>query len=180
VSIVTTGTKVADPVVPAVATPLARSITGVTPPVEVTRPAVPETLVTEPVPLLLNVVQSAALNAPRLVADAVGRLSVITGVVVELATVEETSVPVVPSVNADTLVTVPPDTTKTPGTDQVNVAVDLELTNAIETHTLLVGAAGGVLDQPAGGVPTLVTKLHEPPVGVAGVDAESRKIKYSK
>jgi hypothetical protein len=78
------------------------------------------------------------------------------------------------------LVTVPPDTTKTPGTDQVNVAVDLELTNAIDTHTLLVGAAGGVFDQPVGGVPTLVTKLHDPPVGVTGVDAESRKTKYSK
>jgi hypothetical protein len=177
---VTTGTSVAEPVVPGVAMPLARSITGVTPPVEVTRPAVPETEVTDPVPLLLKVVQSAALNAPRLVADAVGRFSVITGVVVELATVEETSVPVVPSVNADTLVTVPPETTKTPGTDQVKVAVDLELTNAIETQTLLVGEAGGVLDQPAGGVPTLVTKLHDPPVGVAGAVAESRKIKYSK
>jgi hypothetical protein len=141
---------------------------------------VPETEVTVPEPLLLKVVQSAALNAPRLVADAVGRFSVMTGVVVELATVEETSVPVVPRVNADTLVTVPPDTTKTPGTDQVKVAVDLELTNAIETHTLLVGEAGGVLDQPVGGVPTLVVKLQEPPVGVAGVDAESRKTNHSK
>jgi hypothetical protein len=33
---------------------------------------VPPTLVTEPEPLLLNVVQSAADNAPRLAADAVG------------------------------------------------------------------------------------------------------------
>ena len=64
--------------------------------------------VTEPEPLLLNVVQSAALNAPRLVADAVGTFNVMTGVVVPLATVELKSVPVVPSVKAATLVTVPP------------------------------------------------------------------------
>ena len=56
----------------------------------------------------LKVVQSAALNAPRLVADAVGTLSVMTGVVVLLATVELRSVPVVPKVKAATLVTVPP------------------------------------------------------------------------
>jgi hypothetical protein len=42
-----------------------------------------------------------------LVADAVGTFSVITGVVVPLATVELRSVPVVPKVNAETLVTVP-------------------------------------------------------------------------
>ena len=66
-----------------------------------------ETLVTEPEPLLLNVVQSAALKAPRLVAEAVGTFSVITGVVVPLATVEERSVPVVPKVSAATEVTVP-------------------------------------------------------------------------
>ena len=41
-------------------------------------------------------------------ADAVGTLSVITGVVVPFATVLLKSVPVVPNVNADTLVTVPP------------------------------------------------------------------------
>ena len=57
--------------------------------------------------LLLNVDQSAALNAPRLVDEAVGTFSVITGVVVPLATVEERSVPVVPSVSAATEVTVP-------------------------------------------------------------------------
>ncbi len=66
------------------------------------------TLVTVPEPLLLNVVQSAALNAPRLTADAVGTFNVMTGVVVPLATVELKSVPVVPSVRAATLVTVPP------------------------------------------------------------------------
>ena len=64
---------------------------------------------TEPEPLLLKVVQSAELNAPRLVADAVGTCKVITGVVVPLATVELRSVPVVPRVNAATLVTVPPE-----------------------------------------------------------------------
>ena len=79
---------------------------GVVPP-EDTTGEVPVTLVTVPEPLLLKVVQSAALNAPRFVADAVGKFSVMTGVVVELATVEETSVPVVPSVSAATLVTVP-------------------------------------------------------------------------
>ena len=57
--------------------------------------------------LALKVVQSAALKAPRLVADAVGTCKVITGVVVPLATVELRSVPVVPKVNAATLVTVP-------------------------------------------------------------------------
>ena len=68
---------------------------------------VPLTEVTEPEPLLLNVVQSAALRAPRLVAEAVGTFSVITGVVVLLATVELRSVPDVPNVSAATLVTVP-------------------------------------------------------------------------
>ena len=67
------------------------------------------TLVTDPLPLLLKVVQSAALNAPRLDAEAVGTFSVMTGVVVPVATVLVRSVPVVPSVSAATLVTVPPD-----------------------------------------------------------------------
>ena len=66
-----------------------------------------DTLVTEPEPLLLNVVQSAALKAPRLLAEAVGTFNVITGVVVPLATVEVRSVPVVPKVSAATEVTVP-------------------------------------------------------------------------
>ena len=57
--------------------------------------------------MLLNVDQSVGLNAPRLVAEAVGTFSVITGVVVLLATVEERSVPVVPKVSAATEVTVP-------------------------------------------------------------------------
>jgi len=179
---VTTGTSVAEPVVPGVATPLAKSITGVAPPVLVTRPVVPETDVTVPEPLLLKVVQSAALNAPRLVADAVGKFNVMTGAIVGLATVEETSVPVVPMVNAATLVTVPVPAglAKMPGVDQVRVAVDLELTKAMEIHTLPVGTWGGLLVHPVGGVPVLVTKLQEPPVGVAGVETESRKIRYSK
>jgi hypothetical protein len=58
--------------------------------------------------LALNVVQSAALKAPLLAADAVGTFKVITGVVVPLATLEDKSVPVVPKVKAATLVTVPP------------------------------------------------------------------------
>ena len=65
------------------------------------------TLVTDPLPLPLKVVQSAALNAPRLDAEAVGTFSVMTGVVVPVATVLVRSVPVVPSVSAATLVTVP-------------------------------------------------------------------------
>lgn len=59
---VTTGIKDAEPVVPAEATPLARSITGVTPPVLVMRPAVPLTEVTVPLPLLLKVVQSVLVR----------------------------------------------------------------------------------------------------------------------
>jgi hypothetical protein len=79
---------------------------GVVPPLDTTG-AVPVTDVTVPEPLLLNVVQSAALKAPRLVAEAVGTFNVITGVVVPLATVELRSVPVVPKVSAATEVTVP-------------------------------------------------------------------------
>ena len=59
VSIVTTGIIVVEPVVPAVATPLARSITGVEPPVEVILPVVPLTEVTVPV---VGVVQVGALE----------------------------------------------------------------------------------------------------------------------
>ena len=58
--------------------------------------------------MLLNVDQAAELHTPRLVADAVGTFSVITGVVVPLATDDERSVPVVPKVSAATEVTVPP------------------------------------------------------------------------
>ena len=58
----TTGINVDEPVVPAVATPLAKSITGVVPPVEVMRPDVPLTEVTVPEPLLLKVVQSVELK----------------------------------------------------------------------------------------------------------------------
>ena len=70
---------------------------------------VPLTLVTVPVllVLLLNVVQSVELNAPRLLALAVGTFKVMTGVVVPVATVDVKSVPVVPKVKAATLVTVP-------------------------------------------------------------------------
>ena len=79
---------------------------GVAPPLETTG-AVPVTDVTVPLPLLLKVVQSEDDNTPRLVAEAVGTFSVITGVVVPVATVDVKSVPVVPSVIAATLVTVP-------------------------------------------------------------------------
>jgi hypothetical protein len=79
---------------------------GVVPPEETTG-AVPVTEVTLPEPLLLKVVQSAALKTPRLDAEALGTFSVMTGVVVPLATVELRSVPVVPKVSAATEVTVP-------------------------------------------------------------------------
>ena len=55
----------------------------------------------------LNVVQSALDKAPLFVALAVGTFKVITGVVVPVATVLDKSVPVVPNVKADTLVTEP-------------------------------------------------------------------------
>jgi hypothetical protein len=45
---------------------------------------------------------------------------------------------------------------------------------------MVVGLAGGMLLQPAGGVPKLVTKLHDPPVGVPGLVALSKNIRYSK
>jgi hypothetical protein len=51
----------------------------------------------------LNVLQSAELKAPLFDADAVGTCSVITGVVVPFATVDDKSVPVVPKVIAATL-----------------------------------------------------------------------------
>ena len=54
-----------------------------------------------------NVDQSDEDNTPLLEAEAVGTFNVITGVVVEFATVEDKSVPVVPNVRAETLVTVP-------------------------------------------------------------------------
>jgi hypothetical protein len=56
----------------------------------------------------LKVDQSAALKAPRFAAEAVGMFNVMTGVVVPVATVELTSVPVVPNDSAETLLTVPP------------------------------------------------------------------------
>jgi fumarate reductase subunit D len=55
----------------------------------------------------LNVVQSPDDKAHVFVAEAVGTFNVITGVVVPFATVLLKSVPVVPSVSAATLVTVP-------------------------------------------------------------------------
>ena len=57
--------------------------------------------------LPLKVDQSAALSAPRLLAEAVGTLRVMTGVEVSVATEEVRSVPVVPRVKAATLVTLP-------------------------------------------------------------------------
>ena len=55
----------------------------------------------------LNVLQSALDNAPLFAALAVGTFSVMTGVVVPLATVLPKSLPDVPIVNAATDVTVP-------------------------------------------------------------------------
>ena len=55
--------------------------------------------------LPLNVVQSADHKAPLLVADAVGMFNVMTGVVLPFATVLDKSVPLVPKVKAEMLVT---------------------------------------------------------------------------
>ena len=77
-------------------------------PTKVDAPLVPVVVKVSAFCLPLNAVQSAALNAPLFAADAVGTLSVITGVVVPFATVELKSAPVVPNVNAATDVTVPP------------------------------------------------------------------------
>jgi hypothetical protein len=63
-------------------------------------------LVTVPLPLLLNVLQSVEDNAPLFVADAVGMLSVIVPLDVMGEPETPTSVPLVPVVNP-TLVTVP-------------------------------------------------------------------------
>ena len=72
----------------------------------------------------------------------------------------------------DVTVPAPEGTTNWPGVDQANADVVLELTRAIETQTGFAGDVGGVFDQPAGGVPTFVVKLHEPPVGVDGAVAD--------
>jgi hypothetical protein len=57
--------------------------------------------------LSLKVTQSVELNAPLFIDDAVGTFNVITGVVVPFATLEFKSVPEVPKVSAETLVTLP-------------------------------------------------------------------------
>jgi hypothetical protein len=73
-----------------------------------------------------------------------------------------------------------PEEAINPGTDHVNVLGLLVSTTAIETQTWLTGAGGGDTTQPVGGVPMLVEKLQEPPVGVAGAVKESWKINHSK
>ena len=95
---VTTGISDTDPVVPGVAIPETRSMTGVVPPVLVIRPAVPLTEVTVPLPLLLKVVQSVLVKYP--LTDVVAAGIEIAGV----APPDDTTgaVPV-------TLVTVPPE-----------------------------------------------------------------------
>jgi hypothetical protein len=65
-----------------------------------------------------------------------------------------------------------PSLTQDAGAVQVNVDEERELTREIEAQTVLVGLTGGVDDQPAGAVPTLVAKFQEPPVGVAGAVAD--------
>jgi hypothetical protein len=73
-----------------------------------------------------------------------------------------------------------PARTQVAGVDQVKLALDRELTIAIEAQTMFVGFAGGMVDHPVGSVPTLVVKSHDPPVGVAGAVAASLKINHSK
>ena len=106
----------------------------------------------------MNAVQSALDKTPLFKADAVGTLSVITGVVVGLATVELKSVPVELIVNADTLVTVPPvgvgNVPKVPSPLMYSDAVPLaaiSITPLVVTGLLVtVNAAGAV-------IPILVT-----------------------
>lgn len=62
-STVITGIAVIDPVVPAVITPLVKSIIGATPPVLVTRPAVPLTDITYPKLDKSDVVSARKLGA---------------------------------------------------------------------------------------------------------------------
>jgi hypothetical protein len=50
----------------------------------------------------------------------------------------------------------------------------------MEAHTTFVGVTGGTVVHPVGGVPTLVVKFQDPPVGVAGAVALSLKINHSK
>jgi hypothetical protein len=58
-----------------------------------------------------------------------------------------------------------------PGVDQVIVGAFIkDETNAIETQTCTTVDVGGVVDQPVGGVPTLVAKFQDPPVGVGGAE----------
>jgi hypothetical protein len=66
-----------------------------------------------------------------------------------------------------------PDLIKGAGVVQTNAALLRLLTMEIENQTVFVGFVGGAVVQPVGGVPVLVRKFHEPPVGVAGAVADS-------
>jgi hypothetical protein len=55
-----------------------------------------------------------------------------------------------------------------PGVDQTSEEVLRLFTTAIDIHDAVVGFTGGLFAHPDGGVPVLVIKLQEPPVGVAG------------
>jgi hypothetical protein len=123
----------------------------------VTMPPVKLTLVTLPLPLLLNVVQSVELNAPRLDAEAVGTCSVITGVVVPFATVLDRSVPVVPSVSAATLVTVP---------EPPPAAVNTPLTML---RPLRVNTTGAPVPLSRPSTPAVIVKPLEPIAPVAAL-----------
>jgi hypothetical protein len=73
-----------------------------------------------------------------------------------------------------------PGATQDAGAVQVNVDEEREFTKEMDAQTTLVGLTGGAVVHPAGGTPTLVAKFQEPPVGVAGAVADSRKINHSK
>ena len=67
----------------------------------------------------------------------------------------------------------PEENENLPGADQTITTELLELTNPIETQTVFNGFCGGLASHPVGGVPVLVVKSHEPPVGVAGKVSET-------
>jgi hypothetical protein len=110
------------------------------------------------------------------------KLKIAAEVVPEFVTVAGTPGEYVEVVPTFTVAAAPgvPGCTQVAGVVQVKAAGERELTIEIDAQTELVGEVGGVVDQPEGGVPVLVRKSHEPPVGAAGAVADSLKTNHSK